>query len=213
MVSPASGTRDRILEAAYVLFYREGFSRVSVDAIAEASNVTKRTVYYHFKSKDDIVADVLDNQHRYLLQQFQEWTGPVADGPGAMIEILFANLKKWADGPHWLGSGFTRITMELADMPGHPARRAASSHKAEIEQWLAGQFSAAGLGDSANLSRQIMIVVEGSMSLSLIHRDTAYIRSAAGTARALVGNAQRQTGRNAHRSATAHIRGVADTAD
>lgn len=66
-----TSTREKILASAYQLFYREGFSRVSVDAIAEATGVTKRTIYYHFKSKDYIVADVLNAQHAYVLNRFQ----------------------------------------------------------------------------------------------------------------------------------------------
>ena len=48
-------TKGRILSAAYRLFYKQGFSRVSVDAIADLAGVTKRTIYYHFDSKDEIV--------------------------------------------------------------------------------------------------------------------------------------------------------------
>ena len=188
---PTNGpsTRDRILLAAYSLFYRSGFSRVSVDDIAEASKVTKRTIYYHFKSKDDLVAEDLDAQHPYLMRQFEDWAGPVTDGPVTMIEALFAKLKAWADGPRWLGSGFSRITTELADMPGHPARRAASSHKAGVEDWLTAQLSAAKVRDPGNLSREILILIEGSMSLSLIHSDTSYIQAASDAAARLINSA------------------------
>ena len=58
-------TKGKILKSAYTLFRQEGFTRVSVDAIADQAGVTKRTVYYHFESKDDIVADVLKDQHEY----------------------------------------------------------------------------------------------------------------------------------------------------
>ncbi len=181
-----TGTKERILHSAYRLFYREGYSRVSVDAIADRACVTKRTVYYHFKSKDDIVAEVLENQHAYLLRQFQSWAGPDSADAVQMIENLFKQLKRWADGPGWLGSGFTRITTELADMPGHPARHAASSHKARVEQWLADQFEHHEMADPSGLAQQLMILIEGSMSLALIHGDTNYICSATAAAKRLV---------------------------
>lgn len=179
-------TRDRILQSAFHLFYREGFSRVSVDAIAEKAKVTKRTVYYHFKSKDDIVADVLNDQHSYMMRQFREWASPASGGIGSVIGNLFDRLESWADGEHWLGSGFTRISSELADMPGHPARQAASSHKANVERWLARELAEAGLEEPHQLARQILILIEGSMSLALIHGDTSYFRSAGAAARILL---------------------------
>ena len=46
-------TREKILTAANRLFYAEGIGRVSVDAVADKAGVTKRTLYYHFRSKDD----------------------------------------------------------------------------------------------------------------------------------------------------------------
>ena len=115
-------TRETILNAAYSLFRKEGFTRVSMDAIAERAGVTKRTVYYHFKSKDDIAADVLTDQNGFLLRQFQEWAGSAQQTPIQIVRNLFARLYDWADSETYLGSGFTRIATELADRPGHPAR-------------------------------------------------------------------------------------------
>ena len=172
-------TRQKILGSAYELFYRQGFSRVSVDAIADRAGVTKRTIYYHFASKDDIVAGVLDVQHLLLIEQVQSWIGESPCDSSQMLDRLFSGLKDWADGPGWLGSGFTRITMELADMPGHPARAAASRHKSAVEKWIADNLSARGNVESHDLARQIMILIEGAMSLSLIHGDRRYIQSSA----------------------------------
>ncbi|TGV79729.1 TetR/AcrR family transcriptional regulator, partial [Mesorhizobium sp. M00.F.Ca.ET.149.01.1.1] len=53
-------TRKRLVDAATRLFYAEGIGRVSVDAVAEKAGLTKRTLYYHFKSKDDLIAAYLD---------------------------------------------------------------------------------------------------------------------------------------------------------
>ena len=52
-------TRRRILDAAYGLFWRQGFLRVGMDDIAERANVTKRTLYQHFSSKDDLIKSAL----------------------------------------------------------------------------------------------------------------------------------------------------------
>ena len=54
----AERTRRRILDAAYELFYRKGFARVGVDEMAAFAGLTKRTLYYHFKSKDELLAAV-----------------------------------------------------------------------------------------------------------------------------------------------------------
>ena len=45
MTKPAVDARRRIIQAAYDLFYRSGFARVSVDLVAEKAGFTKRTLY------------------------------------------------------------------------------------------------------------------------------------------------------------------------
>jgi AcrR family transcriptional regulator len=49
----------RIVNAAYESFWRLGYRRASVDLIAARAGVTKRTVYGYFRSKDDLLAAVL----------------------------------------------------------------------------------------------------------------------------------------------------------
>ena len=51
--------RERILKAADELFYRQGIRAVGVDAIAEAAGTNKMTLYRHFASKDELVAEYL----------------------------------------------------------------------------------------------------------------------------------------------------------
>jgi AcrR family transcriptional regulator len=179
-------TRGRIIDAAYELFYKGGFARAGVDAIAEAAHVTKRTLYYHFTSKDALVAAVLDAQHELALQRVQRWARPAHGDPGVMVEMLFAGLAAWAKQRGWQGSGFTRAAMEFADLPGHPARAAARRHKTAVEDWLAKEFAQDGIRNPHQVARQITLLIEGCHSLILIHGDAGYAGAAAKAARLLV---------------------------
>lgn len=186
MPRSASKTRSRILAAAYELLYKEGFARVSMDAIAEAGGVTKRTLYYHFDSKDALAAAVLDHQHLHALTHIQSWGKRSAETPADYLAALFEQLENWASKPRWHGSGFTRLTMELADLPGHPVRHAAHRHKSAVEDWLSLELESLGVQNSKELARQVMLLIEGSMSLILIHRDVSYAKTAARAAVRLV---------------------------
>jgi AcrR family transcriptional regulator len=157
----------RIIEAAYRTFYRDGFKRAGVDAIAEAAHVTKRTLYYHFDSKDSLLAAVLDNQNDLALGRIRRWAEKACGEPAEIVAILFAEIEAWAKQPGWSGTGFTSVAMELADMPEHPARLAASRHKAAVEQWLTAQFAAKHVHKPAVLARQVILLIEGPQSLAL----------------------------------------------
>ena len=182
-----SATRRRIIDAAYGLFYRGGFARTGVDDIAAAAGVTKRTLYYHFSSKDALVAAVLEIQDELVLAQIHSWAQHVKGDSSEAVEKLFSEFAAWARKPRWRGSGFTRAAMEFAHLPGHPARMAARRHKARIERWLADRL---GMGDrSPQLARQIVLLLEGCHSLILIHGDPSYADAAAEAARLLVEHA------------------------
>jgi AcrR family transcriptional regulator len=77
MPRSARKTRQTILDAAYVQFRRRGYTRVSVDGIAAAARVTKRTLYYHFRSKDDLLEAVLEAQHELALTTFRNVLPPL----------------------------------------------------------------------------------------------------------------------------------------
>lgn len=197
---PAADTRARIIDAAFALFFRSGFVRVGVDAVAERARITKRTLYYHFDSKDALLAAVLESHHEQALATIRGWSATLpADAP-SMLRWLFREIGSWAERPKWSGAGFTRMVMELADQPGHPARAIARRHKARIEGWLASELEARGVATPADAARQVMLLTEGCMSLLLVHRDRHYVEVAAEAAVRLVAagrpSRQRQYARN-----------------
>lgn len=186
MAEPEMATRDRILDAAYAQFYRNGFARVSMDAIADAAGVTKRSVYYHFESKDELAGAALENQQSQALNLVRSWGEAPAASAADFVTRLFENLDRWSRNRHWTGSGFTRMAFELADMPGHPVRQVSRNHKRSVERWLAEKLSAYGLTDTDRAAREIVILIEGTMALTLIHGTPHYSKSAADAARVLV---------------------------
>lgn len=186
MPRPAAPTRKRILQAAYRLFRRQGYSRVTMDEIAASAGLTKRTLYHHFRSKDVLLADVLHEQQGLALQAFQTFGDQLSGSPEAIVEGMFRELAVWADRPRWAGSGFTRLVIELADLPGHPARAIARRHKAQLERSLADMLARSGVEQAQALARAIWLLSEGAISLILIHGDRGYSAAASQAARTLV---------------------------
>jgi|SRR5208282_4032925 len=198
MPRSAERTRQRILDAAYVLFRRKGYTRVSMDEVAGAATLTKRTLYYHFKSKDGLLTAVLEGQHRLALAAFRTFGARLSGSPEAMIDALFKELDIWSATPRWAGSGFTRLVIELADLPGHPARLIARRHKAMLEAHLADLLAKAHVDSPHERAREIWLLAEGAMSMILIHGDRNYVAAAAQAAKRLLdGNRPRK--RPAHR--------------
>jgi AcrR family transcriptional regulator len=189
----AARTRQQILESAYESFYRKGFTRSSVDEIAVMAKVTKRTLYYHFKSKDELLAAVLEMQHELSLSRIRKHEERYLGSPEKFATVLFAEFRKWSEGPAWTGSGITRLVMELADLPGHPARAVARRHKAEFQNWAIGMLQRAGAKEAKRRARELHLLIEGVNAMILISGDRTYADTAAAAAKRLL----KQTGGSA----------------
>jgi AcrR family transcriptional regulator len=187
MARSSAQTRQRILDAAFALFWRHGFVRVSVDDVAERARITKRALYQHFRSKDDLMAAVLEHTSRLGLERLHAIGERMPKGAAAMIDAMFAELSGWAAKPRYEGAGFTRVVAELADLPGHPARVIARRHKALAEAFFADLLAKRKVRSAVERGREMMLLIEGAMSLALIHGDPSYIQAAAHAAKRCVG--------------------------
>lgn len=195
----AEQTRGRVLEAAYKLFRRQGYNRVTMDNIAEAAKLTKRTLYHHFNSKDQLLADVLESQHHLALQAFRTFGDGLSGSAETIVQAMFQDLAAWADRPKWAGSGFTRLVIELADLPGHPARLIARRHKAKLEKCFGELLAQSGVGRPDELARAVWLLSEGAVSLILVHGDRGYSAAASEAAITLVRHHLRSNGPNSVR--------------
>jgi len=180
-------TRQRIVDAAYQCFWRSGFTRTSIDDIAERAKLTKKTIYSYYQSKDDLLAAVLVHHNDLANKRLGHFGEQMPTDPDGMIESFFDQLAGWvAATPRWPGSGFTKLVVELAHLPGHPARSIARRHKAATEVWLTERLTKASVARPAERAREIMLLMEGSMALTLIHGSRTYIDAAKEASKRLI---------------------------
>ena len=181
----AEQTRLRILDAAYGLFWRQGFLRVSMDEIAARAGITKRALYQHFLSKDALMAAVLAYASDLAIKRLRDFQRPVANG-AEFLDSYFTQLGDWGAKPKYSGAGFTRAAVELADLRGHPARAIAHKRKLAVEKWLAEELACTGVAAASDRAREVMLLTEGAMVLMLIHADQSWPKAAARAARILI---------------------------
>ena len=186
MTGTSNPTRERIISAASKLFYSEGIRAVSVDAVAEKAGLTKRTLYYHFRSKDDLIAAYLAARDQPNLALFKRWFDETDGDLPAKVQAIFIHLARNASHPKWKGCGFLRTSAELANLPGHPAIKIGAAHKKKFEAWLRVTFEEAGIASAAPLARQILLLLDGSFAVVQLHRDPSYMETAGEAASSLV---------------------------
>jgi AcrR family transcriptional regulator len=153
--------RARLLAVAAELFYRHGIRAIGVEAIAEAAGTNKMTLYRHFPSKDELVAECL----RQVAQQGAErWKGHEKAHPGdprAQIRAWLSEVAGiFADGNH-RGCALANAAIELPDKT-HPARRVVEEFKLAQREHLAHLCRSAGLKDPETLADELYLLVEGA---------------------------------------------------
>lgn len=187
MTRPPSTTRDRIVEAAGKLFHRDGIRAVSVDAVAAKAGLTKRTIYYHFRSKDDLIAAYLQTRDQPNVAIFQRWFAEAEGDTADKVKAIFCHLAENARNPRWKGCGFLRTSVELMNFPGHPAIQTGRAHKKRTEDWLCAIFAEDRPALPARtLARQIVLLIDGAFSVVLLNRDASYMETAGEAAARLI---------------------------
>ena len=99
-------TKTKILDAAFRRLAKEGYAALSVREIAKDAGVNHALINYHFRSKDQLVIDVLDAANRQLLERQKR----MYSAPGAFAD-------KWKQARTFyrgdLATGFVRVQAEL----------------------------------------------------------------------------------------------------
>ena len=186
MAQDSDQTRERIVAAAARLFYNEGIRAASVDAIAEKAGVTKKTLYYHFSSKDELIAAYLESRDQPTLDLYARWFETTPGSAADKVRGMFAEFARSAHTAKWKGCGFQRTAAELANTPGHPALKAGAAHKKRFEAWLADALIRADVHNAADTARSIVVLLDGAAAVMLVHRDPAYVENAGAIAATLI---------------------------
>src|SRR6266536_3697021 len=84
---PRGDTRERIQEIALELFAEQGYEKTSLREIAERLGVTKAALYYHFKSKEDIVHSFTDDYFAEF-DALLDWAKDQPRGDASRREVL-----------------------------------------------------------------------------------------------------------------------------
>ena len=161
-----SEARQRILETADRLFYRDGIRAVGIDRIIAEANVAKMSLYKHFPSKDDLIVAVLRHREEGVLEFFRSATERHAKKAKNPLRAFFAALKEWFETPGFRGCAFQNAAVELAD-PDHPGSEFVRGNKERFGEFLRGLVEEV-VGKPAKVAPAVALLVEGAIVTAVI---------------------------------------------
>ncbi len=169
--SAHSSARQRLLETASELFYREGIRAIGVDTIVERSGVGKATLYRHFPTKDDLIAAYVAEEDRAHQLWFEEIIASERL-PKEQLLAWFEACDQRIKEPGFRGCPFLNAMAEIAETE-HPAYQYAVQHERALRDRLAQISRQAGARDPEQLADQLLLVVNGALASASLFGDAS----------------------------------------
>ena len=155
------GVRDRLLDAADRLFYREGVRAVGIDRLLAEADAAKASLYQHFGCKDQLVASYLERKTVDARAHIEAY---LTDTPPSQRALKFFDwVVEWAESKDFRGCPLQHTVSELTDA-SHPARAIAYGQR----EWFTERFlewtTAAGVKDVNATARALVVLFDGAVT-------------------------------------------------
>jgi len=159
--NPQIPPRERILAASGDLFYRLGIRAVGVEAIAEAAGTNKMTLYRHFSSKDELVAEYLRRLAGDAGRFWDELAAAHSGDPRAQLTGWLQAMEAHLLDTDQRGCALANAAIELPEK-NHPAKCVIEQFKMAQRDKLIAHCGAAGLTEPEMLADELFLLLEGA---------------------------------------------------
>ncbi len=152
--------RERILEVARDLFYREGIRAVGVDTIVAQSGVAKMTLYRYYPSKDQLVVAFLEEANRRYWEWWDKAMRRHPDDPHQQLGDLFEALERKVTSRSYRGCPFINTAAEFRELT-YAGRDIVLANKHEVRRRLRALSAGCGARDPDRLAEQLQLLMDG----------------------------------------------------
>jgi AcrR family transcriptional regulator len=153
--------RARIIAVAADLFYRHGIRAVGVEAIAEAAGTNKMTLYRHFASKDELVAEYLRCLAEKANSSWEKLAAQHPRNPCAQLRAWLEEMADHVESGDERGCPLANAAVELPDKD-HPARGVIEAFKNAQRNRITQLCAAADLAQPELLADELFLLLEGA---------------------------------------------------
>lgn len=166
--------RDRLIQTAVNLVYRQGFHQTTLADIAQQAQVPLGTVYYFFKTKEAIGEALVEHYLRTYQEACQRWNSEPDPKSRLMtfLQVMFEDSQRLSQSGCPVGT----LCAELHKQGDGTLAQHATEIFDELLTWLATQFQALGKGDESRaLAVHLLSAVEGAILLAQSFHTLEYL--------------------------------------
>jgi AcrR family transcriptional regulator len=159
---PAPSKRDVIVAAALQLFYQHGFNATGIERIIKEAGVSKKTLYNHFKSKDELILATLRQRDELFRNNLMRETERLGSTPRERLLSVFDVHHQWFQQKNFSGCMFINAAAEFSSQQD-PNHIFSAEHKRLVRDYIRVLAEQAEVNDAEGLSRQLNLLLEGAI--------------------------------------------------
>ncbi|WP_349295675.1 TetR/AcrR family transcriptional regulator (plasmid) [Thioclava sp. 'Guangxiensis'] len=153
------GKKEDILKTAQRLFSENGYHAVGVDRITAESGASKMTLYSHFGTKENLIAEVLKCRDDEFISSLMMALEARAGGMDR-LKALFDWHRDWFNSPSFHGCMFIRASEEFAERETD-AIAISRAHKVLVRNLLRDCLARAGMVHTEPVTDLLFVILEG----------------------------------------------------
>lgn len=159
---PILGRREHIIEVAIKLFCEHGFHATGVDRIMREARVSKKTLYNHFRSKDELILAALQQHDSIFRNEFMKDVEQLSDTAEGQLLAIFDSAEKWFCSQNFFGCIFVNVVGEYSDK-NSPMRDVSRNFKQMIRRYIVDLCVRASARNPEKLADELALLFEGAI--------------------------------------------------
>jgi TetR/AcrR family transcriptional regulator, transcriptional repressor for nem operon len=171
------GKRERLVAAATQLLHQQGIERTTLADIANAADVPPGNVYYYFKTKDDVIAAVIE-AHAQQIRTTLAFIDAHHRSPKSRLKAFVREFTAQSEIVAQQGCPLGSLCSELGKRVKQSDLAAAELMRLPIE-WAQQQFRSLGRRDAHDLALDLLAAYEGNALLANTLADPTVLSRAA----------------------------------
>ncbi|MEH6516817.1 MAG: TetR/AcrR family transcriptional regulator [Halioglobus sp.] len=183
-----SEKRQDLIDTAIELFAEHGFHATGIDRIAEVAGVSKKTLYHHFRSKEELILAALKHHDGLFRNFLMKSVDQLSDSPYERLLGIFDVAQAWFSGKDFYGCMFINAIGEYSH--GDTAiRRACQDFKTQVSAYVEQLAVSAQIDNPKALADSLSILLEGAIVTAQVAGNAESAGTAKRAAKVLIDSA------------------------
>jgi len=180
-----SSKREKLIKTALELFAKNGIHATGIDTIVEQSGVTKKTLYAHFRSKEELVLAVLRQYDVLARNDFMRRVESREKTPRGRLLAIFDVAQRWFHQNNFYGCLFINTIGEYSDKTT-PIRQICKEYKKSVKGYIRELCEQAGASDPQGLAEELAMLLEGATVTAQVSQNAKTAKIAKRVAKVLI---------------------------